>query len=51
MTDKNVESGFDYNIVSSIFLYIIAFVFLFLTYSLKDSGSKVFPLLSKIARN
>ena len=45
MTDKNVESGFDYNIVSSIFLYIIAFVFLFLTYSLKDSGSKVFPTI------
>lgn len=45
MTDKNVESGFDYNIVSSIFLYIIAFVFLFLTHSLKDSGSRVFPYI------
>lgn len=43
MTDKNSESSFDYNIVSSIFLYIIAFVFLFLTHSLKDSGSRVFP--------
>ena len=45
MADKKVASGFDYNILSSVFLYIIAFVFLFLTHSLKNSGSRVFPYI------
>lgn len=48
MGDKSIKKSFDYNYISVIFMYILGFMFLFASPSIKIAEARLFPYIISI---